>query len=69
MKINDLISTFDIWSSNEEKTLMERLSTPVKISQLNEREQQVVQGMIRKSLVKKIGWNDPSVVINDKASQ
>ena len=69
MKINDLISNFDIWASNEEKSLLERLSKPVKIAQLNERDQQVVQSLIRKSLVKKIGWNDPAVVINDKAPQ
>lgn len=66
MKINDLISDFSIWASNEEKSLLEHLKSPIKISQLTEREQQIVEQMIRKSLVKKIGWKDPSVVVNNE---
>jgi hypothetical protein len=66
MKINELISSFEIWTTNDEAKLLERLKTPVKISQLSEQDQFKVQAMIRKSLLTKIGHNDPSVVANEK---
>ena len=66
MKINELISDFEIWTTNEEAKLLERLKTPVKISQLSEQDQFKVQAMIRKSLLTKIGHNDPMVVANEK---
>jgi hypothetical protein len=66
MKINELISNFEIWTTNEEAALLKRLQTPIKISQLDEHDQFRVQAMIRKSLLTKIGHNDPSVVANEK---
>lgn len=66
MKINDLINGFEIWTTNEEASLLERLKTPVKLSQLSEQDQFKIQAMIRKSLVTKIGHNDPSIVANSK---
>lgn len=66
MKVSDLISDFEIWTTNEEKKLLEKLRSPVKLSQLNEQDQFRVQAMIRKSLVTKIGSKDPYVVTNEK---
>jgi hypothetical protein len=66
MKINELISNFEIWTTNEEAELLKRLQSPIKISQLDEHDQFRVQAMIRKSLLTKIGHNDPSVVANEK---
>ena len=66
MKINELISNFEIWTTNEEAALLKRLQSPTKISQLDEHDQFRVQAMIRKSLLTKIGHNDPSVVANEK---
>lgn len=66
MKINELISDFEIWTTNEEKALLEKLSKPVKLASLTEQEQYKVQVMIRKSLVTKIGFDNPSVVANEK---
>jgi hypothetical protein len=66
MKVNELIKSFEIWTTNEEKKLLKKLQTPVKISSLNEDEQFKVEAMIRKSLVTKIGMKDPSVVANEK---
>ena len=66
MKINELISSFEIWTSNEEAKLMEKLKTPVKLHQLSEQDQVKVMGMIRKSLITKVGFEDPTVVINEK---
>lgn len=68
MKITDLISDFEIYTSNEEKKLLERLKNPIKLSILTDREQCIAETMIRKSLLKKIGFNDPTVVVNEKAT-
>ena len=69
MKVNDLISDFEIWTTNEETKLLEKLKTPVKLSALSEQDQFKVQAMIRKSLVTKIGHQDPRVVANEKTKQ
>jgi hypothetical protein len=66
MKINELISSFEIWTTNEEAKLLERLKTPVKLASLSEQDQFKVQAMIRKSLLTKIGHEDPMVVANEK---
>jgi hypothetical protein len=66
MKINELIQDFEIWTTNEEKSILKKLKDPVKLSQLGEQEQFKIQAMIRKSLITKIGFNDPSVVANEK---
>jgi len=66
MKINELIGSFEIWTTNEEAKLLERLKTPVKLASLSEQDQFKVQAMIRKSLLTKIGHEDPMVVANEK---
>ena len=65
-KIYSILDGFDIWTTNEEAKLLARLKEPVKLSQLSEQDQFKVQVMIRKSLITKIGMNDPSVVANEK---
>ena len=67
MRINELISDFKIYTSNEEGRLLKRLKDPVKLSSLSEQDQFKVQAMIRKSLVTKIGHENPKVVANEKA--
>ena len=62
----DLIDGFEIWTTNEEVNLLNKLKRPVRLSSLTEREQFTVQTMIRKSLVTKIGHDDPTVVANEK---
>jgi hypothetical protein len=66
MKINELLSGFEIWTTNEEAKLLEKLQHPVKLSTLSETEQFRVQAMIRKSLVTKVGMEDPTIVANEK---
>ena len=66
MKINELIGNFEIWATNEEVELLKKLSSPVLLSTLSEHDQFKVQAMIRKSLVTKIGMEDPKVVANEK---
>jgi len=66
MKISELIENFEIWTTNEEAEILKKLSRPVKLSTLSEHEQFKVEAMIRKSLVTKIGMDNPSVVANEK---
>jgi hypothetical protein len=62
----NLLDEFEIWTTIDEAKLLKKLVTPVKLSSLNEQDQFRVQAMIRKSLVTKIGHNDPMVVANEK---
>jgi len=65
MNINELISGFEIYTTNEEREVLDRLTRPIKLTALNQRERVIVENMIRKSLVIKIGHTDPSVVKNE----
>lgn len=62
----NLLDNFSVWTTNEERALLEKLKRPVKLSSLNEQDQFRIQAMIRKSLVIKIGMKDPTVVANEK---
>jgi hypothetical protein len=62
----NLLSHFEVWTTNEEAQLLKKLKEPVKINRLSEHEQFTIAAMIRKSLVTKVGHNDPSVVANEK---
>lgn len=66
MKVNELLHSFEIFMTNEERKVMKKLSKPIKLATLSEEDQFKVEGLIRKSLVTKIGHDDPSVVANDK---
>lgn len=62
----NLLDGFSIWTTKEEEQLLEKLKKPVKLSSLNEQDQFRVQAMIRKSLVIKMGMEDPTIVANEK---
>jgi hypothetical protein len=66
MKINELLGKFGIWTTIEEEELLSRLHRPVRLSKLSEHDQFRIQTLIRKSLVTKVGFDDPTVVANDK---
>ena len=66
MKINELVGEFGIYTTNEEGELLKKLQRPIKLRQLSEHDQFIVQAMIRKSLVSKIGHKDPTIVANEK---
>lgn len=66
MKINELVGEFGIWTSTAEHKLLQKLTTPVYLSNLSEQDQFTIEGLIRKSLVTKVGMNNPKVVANVK---
>ena len=68
MKINELIKSFEIFITNEERAVYETIDEHTNISKFNEREQVLIQNLIRKSLVSKVHNNgDILVVANDES--
>lgn len=65
MKINELVGSFAIYTTNEEKDFLAKLRRPVKMAALTEHERVIAETMIRKSLLIKIGHEDPSIVANE----
>ena len=63
MKINELISTFSIFTSREESELLERITQPAMMLSYTEREQFVINNLIRKSLVSKVVHNNEIIVV------
>lgn len=69
MKINELIQDFEIYVTNEESALLDRLSTvPLDISSFNPREQVILDNMIRKSVVSKVRRDNTFMVIKNDIS-
>lgn len=66
MKIEELLENMEIWTTNEESKILKKLKSPVKLSSLNEHDKVKVEYMIRKGLVEKAGFTDPTVVANEK---
>jgi predicted restriction endonuclease len=67
MKLNELISDFTIYTTNEEKKLLDRLKNPCYIDIFTEREQVVLNNLVRKSIVSKVNYKGAVLVVgNDK---
>jgi len=62
MKLNELITEFDIYMTNEERSLYEQLEQVVPLISFNERQRVIVNNLIRKSLVSKIRHNNQIMV-------
>lgn len=65
MKISQLLNGFEIYTTNEEREMLDKLTHPLKMSALTEREYVIAENMIRKSLLIKVGFDDPSIVKNE----
>jgi hypothetical protein len=63
MKINELISTFSIFTSKEEAELLERITQPAMLRTYTEREQFIINNLIRKSLVSKVVHKNEIIVV------
>lgn len=53
MKMNELLTDFYIQTSNEEKFMLEKMQGVRSLAAYTEREQTVIENLIRKSLVSK----------------
>jgi hypothetical protein len=65
MKINELIKEFEVYTSNEEKRVLEQLTHVRPLSSFSERDQFTIESLIRKSLVIKVGEINPRVIANE----
>jgi|TARA_B110000211_G_scaffold222695_1_gene271678 hypothetical protein len=62
MKLNELIRDFKIYQTNEEKEELSKLNAPIPLASLSERQQVIMNNLIRKSLVSKIKSNNVIMV-------
>lgn len=65
MKVNDIIGEFEIYTSNKEREVLERLTQVRPLHSFSEQDQFTIEGLIRKSLVIKIGDHNPRVIANE----
>jgi hypothetical protein len=65
MKFNELISHFEIQTSNEEAALLDKIEDVMIPEQFTEREQTVIENLIRKSLITKIVENDKVYLVKN----
>tara|TARA_B100001250_G_scaffold307462_1_gene269276 strand:- start:706 stop:921 length:216 start_codon:yes stop_codon:yes gene_type:complete len=63
MRINELITEFSIQTSNEEKDILGKLKSAKNLDTFMERDQEVINQLIRKSLVRKIEQDNNTMVV------
>ena len=63
MRINELITEFTIQTSNEEKDILGKLKSAKNLDTFMERDQEVINQLIRKSLVRKTEQDNNTMVV------
>jgi hypothetical protein len=63
MKLNDLVGNFTIAMSNEEKKVLSKIEGIMRLDTFEEREQVIIENLIRKSLVSKVHKKDGSILV------
>lgn len=66
MKLNELISSFEIYTTNEENSLLAKLVKPTPIETFTERDQVIIENLIRKSLVSKVRYGSSQLVVQNE---
>lgn len=54
MKLNELIQDFTIYTTNEEKDVLSKIDSIMSIDIFTDREQVIIENLVRKSLVSKV---------------
>jgi hypothetical protein len=62
MKLNELIKSFSIAMSNEEKAVLDQIQGVQHLDKFTERQQVIIENLVRKSLVSKI-YNKGSILV------
>ncbi|NDG30354.1 hypothetical protein EB118_09815 [bacterium] len=65
MKVNEILTDFQIWTSKEERRVLEQLRVSRPLNSFPEHDQFIIEQLIRKSLVIKIGERFPNVIANE----
>lgn len=63
MKLSEV---FDIYTTNEEQTVLDKMDSVVPIESYTEREQFIIENLIRKSLVTKVRHNQSYLVVKNE---
>ena len=63
MRFNELISHFEIQTTNEEAELLDKIKDVMIPEQFTEREQTVIENLVKKSLITKIVEDDGKVYL------
>lgn len=63
MKLNELITDFVIATSNEEKQMLSKIDGMMPFDSFSEREQTIIENLVRKSLVSKVRNKDGSTLV------
>ena len=63
MKLNELIEDFTIYTTNEEKDVLSRIDDMMSLDTFTEREQAIIENLIRKSLVSKVQQRGSTLVM------
>ena len=66
MKLNELISEFSIYLNNEEKAIREKLNKPRTLATFSERDQFIIENLVRKSMVSKNKYKNTTLVVNNE---
>lgn len=62
MRVNELVRRLDVWTSKEEKDLLENITEPRVMSSFDERDRTIIDSLIRKSLLIKVQGKHSSYV-------
>jgi len=62
MKIDDVLKNFEIFTTNEERVVLERMEGIRPMEAYTERERFVIENLVRKSLVSKVLHNKTYMV-------
>ena len=65
MKLNELITEFKIAVSNEERDVLDSMQGISTLESFHEREQAIIENLIRKSLVSKVVRNNQTLVMKN----
>ncbi len=62
MKINEFARKLNVWTSKEEKAVLENITEPRTLTSFSERERTIIEGLIRKSLLIKVQGKNSTYV-------
>jgi len=65
MKISNLIADFEIYTTNEQKKVLEDINGLMPMSSFDERQQVIINELIRKSILSKVLYNNNVMVVKN----
>jgi len=66
MKLNELISSFEIYTTNDEQQVLESMQSISPIDQFTEREQVIIDNLVKKSLISKCIYKGQTMVVKNE---